>query len=346
MLYIIRNNQDFGPYDESALVTYVNNGQILLCDQARDASTGETNSVRYFLKRAKLRTKIIHKGSLTAQLKDIGSELIFPKNTIKSGQWKKDKSLLMLALIGMLPSVLMFLPLGNWGTFYMISLYFSIIWGLFFYYMFKTSQVSLKTTAIIFFLEQAFVFAAWDLIGLPKINPFYNFIESPFPLNVLGYVFGVGITEELAKLIPLLIIASRAKQPLVPQTLVYYGLMSGIAFGIFEGVQYQMGANAAMEYSDSFFHNIARLTSLPFMHAIWCGMAGYFISFAKLYPKYRRSLYTLALCIPALFHGLYDSFIGLGFIFGLIAVGITFIAVIMLTTYLKQGINYQSKLRN
>ena len=26
--------------------------------------------------------------------------------------------------------------------------------------------------------------------------------------------------------------------PLIPQTLVFYGLMSGIAFGVFEGVQY------------------------------------------------------------------------------------------------------------
>jgi len=346
MLYIVRNNQDYGPYDESTVVTYVNNGQILLCDQARDAATGETNSVRYFLKKAKRKTKIVHKGTLRSQLHDIGGELIFPQKTIKSGQWKKDKALIILALVGMLPSVLMFLPLGNWGTFYMISLYFSIIWGLFFYYMFKTPQVSLKTTAIIFFLEQAFVFTAWDVFGLPRLNLFYKFTDSTFPISVLGYVFGVGITEELAKLIPLFVIASRAKQPLVPQTLVFYGLMSGIAFGVFEGVQYQMGANAAMEYSDSFFHNIARLTSLPFMHAIWCGMAGYFISFAKLYPKYRLSLYVLSLCIPAIFHGLYDSFISLGFIFGLIAVGITFIAVIMLTTYLKQGINYQSKLRN
>jgi len=346
MLYITRNNQDFGPYDEKTLVTYVNNGQILLCDQARDANTGERNSVRYFIKKAKLKTHIAHKGGIRSQFKDIGGELIFPKSTITSGQWKKDKSLITLALVGMLPSVLMLLPLGNWGTFYMISLYFSIIWGLFFFYMFKTPQVSLKATMIIFFAEQAFVFMAWDLLELPKLNLFYKFLDSTFPLDALGYILGVGVTEELAKLIPILIIASRARQPLVPQTLVYYGLMSGIAFGVFEGVQYQMGANAAMEYSDSFFHNIARLTSLPFMHAIWCGIAGYFIAFAKLYPKYRRSLYVLALFIPAILHGLYDTFIGLGIIFGIIAVGITFIGVIMLTTYLKQGINYQSKLRN
>lgn len=346
MLYIIRNNQDFGPYDEQTLKTYVNGGQILLCDQARDSNSGEVNSVKVFLKRAGIKTKVQNKGNIFSQLKDIGGELIFPKSTIFSKQWTKDKTLIVLGLVGMLPTLLMFIPMGKWGTFYFISMYFSIIWGLFFYYLFKTSQVNLKTTAIIFFLEQAFIFTAWDLIGLPHLNPFYKFVDSVFPVSVLGYVLGVGITEELAKLIPLLIISSRAKQPLVPQTLVFYGLMSGIAFGVFEGVQYQLGTNATLEYSDSFFHNIARLTSLPFMHAIWCGIAGYFIAFAKLYPKYRLSLYALALCIPAILHGLYDTLVGANILFAIIAVAITFIGVIMLTTYLKQGVNYQSKLRN
>ena len=151
--------------------------------------------------------------------------------------------------------------------------------------------------------------------------------------------------EELAKAIPLCVIYRKTKEPLLPQTLVYYGLMSGIAFGVFEGVQYQMEVNTQLDYTGAFFMNIARLTSLPFLHAIWCGIAGYFIAFANLYPKYRISLYFLAIAIPAIIHGLYDTFCGssLGM---LIALPITFIGVIMLMTYLKQSVNYQSKLRN
>lgn len=156
----------------------------------------------------------------------------------------------------------------------------------------------------------------------------------------------MGLTEELAKLLPLFIICSRAKQPLIPQTLVFYGLMCGIAFGVHEGVDYQLNVNISLEYTESFILNIARLTSLPFMHAIWCGIAGYFISFAKLYPKYRRSLFTLALCVPALLHGLYDTFASGNVIFTILAIAIAFVGVILLTTYLKQGVNYQSKLRN
>ncbi len=345
-IYVIRNNQRFGPYDERTIANYVSSGQILLCDQACDVDTGEINSVKQFLKRVHIKTKVAHKGNIFRQLKDIGGELIFPKGTIFSNKWMKDRTLIILALVGMLPSILMFIPFGSWGTFYFISLYFSIIWGLFFYYIFKTPQVSIKTTVTIFFLEQIFVFVAWNIFGLPNLNLFYRLLGQPFPLSAVGFILGVGITEELAKMLPLLIITARAKEPQIPQTLVFYGLMSGIAFGVFEGVQYQLGMNSTLDYTNSFFHNIARLTSLPFMHAIWCGIAGYFIAFAKLYPKYRLSLYALAFLIPAILHGLYDTLVGQNFILAIVAFGISFVGVIMLNTYLKQGINYQSKLRN
>ena len=107
-----------------------------------------------------------------------------------------------------------------------------------------------------------------------------------------------------------------------------------------------MKTNVNLEYTQSFFYNISRLTSLPFMHAVWCGIAGYFISFAKLYPKYRISLYTLALLVPAILHGIYDSLVEVNIIFVVLAIAVAFVGVIMLMTYLKQGVNYQSKLRN
>jgi len=238
------------------------------------------------------------------------------------------------------PMLIMQIPLGGFFVFYEVSLYFSVIWGLFFYDCFKTPQVDLKTTLAVFFIMQAFVFAAWGF-GLPKVNPFYAFVETVFPLNVIGYILGVGFTEELAKAVPLLIILYRAKEPLIPQTVVYYGLISGIAFGVWEGVEYQMTVNAEQEYTVAFYLNILRLTSLPFLHACWCGITGYFLSFANLYPKYRKGLYILAFTIPALIHGLYDSISGWPFV----SLFMVFIGLMLLMVYLKQSVNYQSKLR-
>ena len=112
----------------------------------------------------------------------------------------KDKALITLALVGLLPTLLWVIPMFDWGVHYFIALYFSCIWGLFFYYLFKTNQVSLKSTVIIFFLEQGFIFLVWGLLGIPSLNPFYYLKDAAFPVNIVGYVLGVGLPEEFAKL--------------------------------------------------------------------------------------------------------------------------------------------------
>ena len=347
MYYVIRNNQQYGPYSVDALRQYVESGQLLLHDTACEANNpSNRQTVKHFLKQNRVKAKIPHKGGLFAQIKDIGRELIFPKDVMQRKNWSSDKRLLLLALIGLVP--LMLLGLIGWiaaeipfVVFYAVSLYFSIVWGLFFYYFFRTQQVNLKTTIAIFFISQAAIFLIFGL-GLNYVNPFYFLGEnSNFLIRIVFFVFAVGITEEVVKAIPVWIVSARSKEPLIPQTLVFYGLISGIAFGVFEGVQYQMTVNAELDYTSSFFLNIARLTSLPFLHAIWCGIAGYFSAFAMLYPKYRRSLYFLAIAVPALLHGLYGALGG-----GIIGVLISFVGVVLLMTYLKKGVNYQSKLRN
>ncbi|MCR5645225.1 MAG: PrsW family intramembrane metalloprotease [Bacteroidales bacterium] len=344
--YVIRNNQQYGPYTLDALRQYVEAGQLLLHDQACEVNNPSTKqTIKYYLKQNNVKVKIPHNGRLFSQIKDIGRELIFPKDVLKRQHWTSDMKLLLLALIGLVPLLLLSLigwlsQVAPFVVFYSISLYFSAVWGLFFYFLFKTDQVKLKTSLLIFFLTQAVGFIVFGL-GLNFINPFYLIgMDSGFLLRIVFFVFAVGITEEVAKAVPLWIVSARSKEPLIPQTLVFYGLMSGIAFGVFEGVEYQMTVNAEFDYTSSFFLNIARLTSLPFLHAIWCGIAGYFSAFAKLYPKYRKSLYFLAIAIPALLHGIYDSLGG-----GIIGVLISFIGVVLLMTYLKKGVNYQSKLR-
>lgn len=344
MVYVIRNGNRFGPYTEQVLLEYVNKGQVLLCDKVCDATTGVETTVRDVLSAARLKPRIVSGGGIRAQISKIGSDLIFPKTTIQKNNWMNDRRMLLLSIVGLTPSVLMMFPISGFVVFYLVALYFSAIWGLFFYYFFRTPQVKVRTTMGVFFMTQIFMFVIWNMLGLAQLNPFYMFTDKVFPVNWVGYVLGVGLTEELVKAVPLLIIARRAKEPLIPQTLVYYGLMSGIGFGVFEGVEYQTTVNIELDYTSAFFMNIARLTSLPFLHAIWCGMAGYFISFAKLYPKYRRSLYLLAIAIPAILHGTYDTFCGTtpGM---LIAVPVMALSVMLLITYLKNCVNYQSKLR-
>lgn len=340
MIYIIRNAHEYGPYDEAVVAEYVEQGILLAHDKARDAATGKTGTVMELLNACGFHPQVRHKGTLSEQLRAIGSEFIFPRNDMARSHWLGDNRLLILAIVGLSLSVLMLLPVGGLLVFYAVSLYFSIIWGLFFYAFFRTRQVNVKTTVGVFFLTQAGVFVIFSTLS--NLNFFYFFTQLAFPVNMVGYVLGVGLTEEFVKMTPLLFLVRRTREPLLPQTLVYYGLMSGIAFGVFEGVEYQTTVNAQADYTTAFLLNIARLTSLPFLHAVWGGICGYFVGFANLYPRYRKSLYALALAIPATLHGLYDSFAGIAYI---VSLAIAFASVLMLMTYLGKSNRFREKLR-
>lgn len=344
MICIIRNNQQFGPYEPHILKVYIEEGKVLKNDKAfLFNNPSDIQTAGHFLQKIGIKVSVRNKGNFFTQIKDIGRELILPNDILSISELLKDKRLLILALIGLTPAFLIKFTIVPFLTFYTISLYFSIIWGLFFYYFFKTIQVKTKITLFVFFILQVSVFILWDIFQLPNwplIKFFYSLTENEnLIIRFTGFVFGVGFCEETIKAIPLFLIVKRAHEPYIPQTLVFYGLMCGVAFGVFEGVQYQTTQNTLLDYSNAFFMNVARMTSLPFLHAIWSGICGYFIAFSYLYPKYRISLCFLAIFIPAVLHGMYDT---LGWsIPGLLT---TLLSVILLMSYLKQGLNYQSKL--
>ena len=304
-------------------------------------------AVRDVLNDNNISVKVDNAGSLTSQLRHISKDLLFPKELKQKETWKSDTRLLVLACIGLFPLVAAYFVPSGWLSYYCIALYFSVVWWSFFNYMFKSPQVTAKTSVTIFFLMQAIVFVAWDALGLPNLNFFYGATDQSYPmlLQLIGFTFGVGFTEEFAKMLPLIWLVKKTKKPLVPQTLVFYGLISGLAFGVYEGVQYQMTENMKLDGSDRFLMNIARLTSLPFIHAIWCAIGGFFISFAVLYPRYRKALWALALIIPAMLHGIYDTMCGNGLTAIFVALPLCVFCVGLLVHYLKNSGNYQNRLR-
>ena len=340
MLIIIRNNHEYGPYEESDIARYVEEGRLLLNDRARDAASGVEGTVEELLAVHGIHPTVRNRGSLMQQLRYIGHAFIFPKDDMERHHIMEDKRLLILAIVGLSLSIIMLLPIGGYLVFYAVSLYFATIWGLFFAYFFRTRQISRGKAVSTFFLTQLGVFIIFS--GLNELNFFYAFTSAPFPLSILGYILGIGLTEEFAKMIPLLVLERRAREPQLPQTMVFYGLMAGIAFGVFEGVQYQTSINIRADYTTAFVLNIARLTSLPFLHAVWAGICGYFVGMAGLYPQYRKSLYVLALAIPATLHGLYDLFAGS---FYLISLVIAFLSVFLLMAYLRRSNALRERLR-
>lgn len=340
MIYIIRNQHEYGPYEASDIARYVEEGRLLLNDKARDAESDVEGTVEELLAARGIRPRVRNRGTLMEQLRYIGHAFIFPKDDMERHHIMEDKRLLILAIVGLSLSIIMLLPIGGYLVFYAVSLYFATVWGLFFAYFFRTRQISKSKAVSTFFLTQLGVFIIFS--GLNELNFFYAFTSAPFPLSILGYILGIGLTEEFAKMIPLLVLERRAREPQLPQTMVFYGLMAGIAFGVFEGVQYQTSINIRADYTTAFVLNIARLTSLPFLHAVWAGICGYFVGMAGLYPQYRKSLYVLALAIPATLHGLYDLFAGS---FYLVSLVIAFLSVFLLMAYLRRSNALRERLR-
>jgi RsiW-degrading membrane proteinase PrsW (M82 family) len=336
---IIRNNQTFGPYDLSTIQIYVNDGRILLQDKVISIN-GEDLSVRDILKVNNSRYRI-KTGNIFSQIQSFGLNLLLPKDSISFKTLKGDSKLIIISLVGLAPAFLIKFTLASVITFYAIALYFSLIWALFFYTVFKTSQVSVKKTIYIFFSVQVLIFFSVFVLDINQFNPFYKLIEdeSPFISRVIGFVFGVGVFEEFIKILPVYFFIKYSKEPLLPQTVVFYGLISGIGFGVFEGVVYQIGVNSKLDYNTSFFMNIARLTSLPFLHAVWSGISSYFIAFSFLYPIKRYAMWLLAIMIPAILHGLYDVFT-----WSLIGLFIAYLGVALLIIYLKNAKDFQSKI--
>jgi RsiW-degrading membrane proteinase PrsW (M82 family) len=94
---------------------------------------------------------------------------------------------------------------------------------------------------------------------------------------------------------------------------VFYGLMSGLGFGIYEGIDYQTGENvrAVVDTGDVgsyYLANVLRLTSAPFFHAVWTAIAAFLIWFGFRFPKRRLGFFALAIAVPATLHGIYDAF--------------------------------------
>lgn len=354
---IMKEDTILGPFDIDQIREFVRAGLILKRDYAYDIYYPDSfRTVDFFLKQHGKSVSVEHKGNILSQIQEIGQELILPSKTLSKEPWRTDRKLFVLALVGLgLSVILSIAPFMNvFGIFYIVALYFSIIWGLFFYYLFKTEQVKLSLTILLFFGTQTVILLAYSVLGISNFNPFEGLYDSSNALIALvSCILGIGCVEEFVKVLPVILILYYSKNVIQPQTAVYYGLISGIAFGVFEGVQYQMGPNFQMliengveeGYIYSYLSNIARLTSLPFLHAVWCGIASYFIAFAFLYPRYRRSLYLLAILIPATIHGLYD-YLCFNVSSSLVTIPVVIVGVVLLMVYLSISRNFHLKLND
>ena len=279
-------------------------------------------------------------------LRAMAPHLLQPLAEWKTFRWLENRKALAIAGIGLLPLVFYaaFAQNGAMGNaFWAMALYFSGLWAVFFYYVFPVREAKFSTACLCFFGTG--VVSLFLLLQLYKIWP----LNAMFPwtdwrrdllTRLLGCVLAVGVPEELCKALVLFVVVRRFA-PLPPQAMLFYGLMAGLGFGIYEGVSYQTSRNFQVASSavDYYLLNLIRLTTLPFLHAIWGGIAGYFIGFAAAYPARKRGLLLVAVGVPALLHGLYDTFSG-----GFLALVVALVSVLALNLYLAKSVEFEKLL--
>jgi RsiW-degrading membrane proteinase PrsW (M82 family) len=267
-----------------------------------------------------LKTVGLHRDKLLDDLKVLRTHLLLPVKEISGLGWTSDRRLIGIMLLGLFPIAAQTVFNNDpKSVYWCFGFYFSVLWGLFFYYFFQPVGATRKY-AIGAFLGTGLISMAILLallgMGLESIRDPLLSSSNKFVV-VAASIFTIGVPEELCKALVILWLLFRG--PSVPSlpTMVFYGLMSGLGFGIYEGMNYQMGQNfQTVENADNadqgaamyYFSNMLRLTTLPFLHAMWTAIGAYFWSLGRVYPKRRYGLWLAALGIPAVLHGLHDSF--------------------------------------
>ena len=222
---------------------------------------------------------------------------------------------------------------------WILGIYYAFIWGIVLQNLIKPPQFSLKLAI------QCVVFTAF--VGIPlllviqQVPPFSLLYTATNSSNIigqlLGFVLGVGVLEEICKGIPVylfLLNQGELNEPLSP---AFYGAMSGLGFAIAEGAHYSLiyasnvlGGNIGL--TGHVLLTTVRFISLPLIHAIWAGIVGYFIGLAAINPTRKNPIIFIGVAIAAVLHGLYDVFSQ-----NIIGLGILAFSILLFVTYLRRS---------
>lgn len=208
----------------------------------------------------------------------------------------------------------------------MFALFFAFVWGVIFKkFIINDSQTKRLAVPALFFTG---IIGIRLLLFIYRFLPdFYlNLADSQNPVfSLFGYVFQVGIWEEMIKAIPIFIALKWFKQDISTLSLITIGVFSGLGFAAFENLQYGNSAiNSAyaktIDYGveglvsgvqNAMVNVMLRSLSLVFCHAVFSGIVAYFVTTAYIRKEKMGALIVLGFLVASILHGLYDWLAGL-----------------------------------
>jgi RsiW-degrading membrane proteinase PrsW (M82 family) len=231
--------------------------------------------------------------------------------------WRQGLRLLVIAY-ALLPLVFLalFASSGNLTTpGWAYSLYIAPLWGVAFWLLIRPPEPHGKRELLI-----GLGIVIWVMIWMSLITINVNSVLNP---KSLFGALAVGFNEEITKALPILVAAlgllKLRSVKLDVRMWMFLGTIAGLTFGVREASQYTTiaiehiaaaavhhSANAAVIGALSFAY---RVFVDGFQHAIWAGVAAFFIGIAVNYPRRRVPLILFGVTIAAVLHALNDWYL-------------------------------------
>jgi RsiW-degrading membrane proteinase PrsW (M82 family) len=239
--------------------------------------------------------------------------LVPVRSWLKDPGWKQGSRLLVIAY-GLLPSlfVVLFSATKNLSApGWAYSLAIAPLWAVAFWLLIRPGHI----TKLIGWLGVAVV--AGVMVLLPTLTlPWENGLDKTGALhNVLPWIYGVGFAEEVTKAIPILVAALLLrwvwKITLDVRVWMFLGTIAGLAFGVRESVLYTasyltQGNHMAGLAVPLILTFAQRVFVDGFQHAVWAGIAAFFIGMGVNYRRRRIPLILFGITLASVLHGLND----------------------------------------
>ena len=156
---------------------------------------------------------------------------------------------------------------------------FAFLWGI----VFKSYII--RATAPTWILTASSVFTAAVGRWLPwELSRFYGTIaeNSNIVISLFGNLFGIGICEEICKILPVVAYLLWKRRNADPKVCILIGVFSGLGFAAFENRIYAERTIANESVQEAVKEVLARSLSCVFSHALYSGIFAYFLTVAFL----------------------------------------------------------------
>jgi RsiW-degrading membrane proteinase PrsW (M82 family) len=237
-------------------------------------------------------------------------------NLVPLRHWARDPALrswpvlLLVALVCVPPIALIMLndptPAKIRDIAWIFAVYFAVAWLLLLGVIVRPQHVSRA------------MLAAIAVVGVVTQAPTAIFLETKLHAGTSSLldIFTIGLPEELAKAIPIVVVAwiwRRYWHTQTPRDYLFLGAVSGLVFGAAEVVHYFIdvlgsisGHATGLDLQTLTIQYIWRFLTDPIDHACWAGITGYFIGLAITSQRREYWIGLIGIGIAAVLHGLND----------------------------------------